>query len=358
MKRIFMVGYSTDKGGVEAYIVNLCSKLPKEKYEVIYDWPTMEIDGKTWIRPRNRHNYIAYRKFWNEFFKANHFDVLYYNTCDIVSIDMLKFAKKAKVPVRIIHSHNTGNQEGINKRMNILHRFMEKSNRKNIHKFATNLLACSKSAGDWMFDKHSYQVIHNGIDLVKYKFDVEKRKSVRNRYDINEGKLVGCVGRLDPQKNPFFAVKIAEVVTKLDPEVTFVFVGDGELANQVKGIVKGKNLEERIIFAGAVDNVNEWMSALDCIVMPSLFEGLPFVLVEAQAAGLPCVVSSVVSREADFTGLLQFLNLDSSEKVWGEAVLKACGNERKDYLEKLVAAGYSIENTAKEVCGIIESVEV
>ena len=89
-----MVGYSTDKGGVEAYIVNLCSQLPKEKYEVIYDWPTMKIDGKTWIRPKNRHNYLAYRNFWKQFFRENHFDVLYYNTCDIVSIDLLKFAKK------------------------------------------------------------------------------------------------------------------------------------------------------------------------------------------------------------------------------------------------------------------------
>ncbi|MEJ8787495.1 glycosyltransferase [Dorea sp. ICN-14282] len=357
MKRIFMVGYSTDKGGVEAYIMNLCSQLPKEEYEVIYDWPTMEIEGKTWIRPRNRHNYIAYKKFWNKFFRENHFDVMYYNTCDIVSIDMLKFAKKAKIPVRIIHSHNTGNQEGINKKMNSVHKLMEKSNRKNIHKFATHLLACSKSAGDWMFDKYSYQVIHNGIDLPKYKFDVKKRNDVLSRYGISGGKLVGCVGRLDPQKNPVFAEKIAEEVIKLDPDTMFAFVGDGELADQVKSVVKENNLEDKIIFAGAVDNVSEWMSALDCLVMPSLFEGLPFVLVEAQAAGLPCVVSSTVSKEADFTGLLQFIDLDSSEKVWAETILKACGNERKDYLEKLVAAGYSIKNTAKEVCEIIESVE-
>lgn len=357
MKRIFMVGYSTDKGGVESYIVNLCSQLLKEKYEVIYDWPKMEIDGKTWIRPRNRHNYIAYKKFWNRFFKENHFDVLYYNTCDIVSIDMLNFAKKAEVPVRIIHSHNTGNQEEIDKEINIVHKLMEKSNRKNIHKFATHLLACSKSAGDWMFGKHSYQVIHNGIDLPKYKFDVKKRNDVRSQYGISEGKLFGCVGRLDPQKNPIFAEKIAEVVIKLNSDTTFVFVGDGELANKVKSIVKANNLEDKIIFLGAVDNVNEWMSALDCLVMPSLFEGLPFVLVEAQAAGLPCVVSSTVSKEANFTGLLQFIDLDSSEKVWAESILKVCGIERKDYMEKLVEAGYSIKNTAKEVCEIIESVE-
>lgn len=357
MKRIFMVGYSTDKGGVEAYIVNLCSQLPKEEYEVIYDWPTMEIDGKTWIRPRNRHNYITYKMFWNQFFRENHFDVLYYNTCDIVSIDMLKFAKKAKVPARIIHSHNTGNQEGINKKMSAFHKMMEKTNRKNINDYATHLLACSKSAGDWMFGGHSYQVIHNGIDLFKYKYDMKKRDAIRSQHGMGLEKIIGCIGRLDPQKNPIFAEKIAEAILKIDSKVKFIFIGDGELADEVKSIVKGNKLEDKIAFVGAVDNVNEWMSALDCLVMPSLFEGLPFVLVEAQAAGLPCVVSSTVSREADFTGLLQFMDLDSPEKFWAETILKACGNERKDYWEKLVAAGYSIENTAKEVCEIIESVE-
>lgn len=357
MERIFMVGYSTDKGGVEAYIVNLCSQLPKEKYEVIYDWPMMKIDGKTWIRPKNRHNYIAYKKFWKRFFRENHFDVLYYNTCDIVSIDMLKFAKKAKVPIRIIHSHNTGNQEGINKKINALHRLMEKSNRKNINHYATHLLACSESAGDWMFGGHSYQIIHNGINLFKYKYDLKKRNLIRSEYGIDLKKVVGCIGRLDPQKNPVFAEKIAEAILKRDPEVKFVFIGDGELADEVKSIVKEHELDEKILFTGAVDNVNEWMSALDCLVMPSLFEGLPFVLVEAQAAGLPCVVSSTVSKEADFTGLLQFMDLDMEEMAWAETVLEVCGNERKDYMENLIAAGYSIENTAAEVCEIIESVE-
>ena len=97
MIRFFMVGMSTDKGGVEAFISNLCDNLP-EKFEVIYCLPHMELDGKIWNCPPNRHNYIRYWKFWTRFFKENHFDVLYYNTCDIVSIDMLRFAKAAGVP--------------------------------------------------------------------------------------------------------------------------------------------------------------------------------------------------------------------------------------------------------------------
>lgn len=357
MKRIFMIGYSTDKGGVEAYIVNLCSQLPSNEYEIIYDWPTMEIDGKTWIRPKNRHNYIMYRTFWMQFFSENHFDVLYYNTCDIVSIDMLKFAKKAGISIRIIHSHNTGNQLGINKQMSFWHRMMEKSNRKNINKYATQLLACSKTAGDWMFGRHQYQVIHNGIDLQKYKYDFKKKIKLCEKNNIQSKRIIGCVGRLDPQKNPLYAEKIAESILKKDPQTKFVFIGDGEFSGTVKAVVKEHKLEKQILFIGAIDNVNEWMSVLDCLVMPSLFEGLPFVLVEAQAAGLPCVVSSVVSREADFTGLLQFIDLDAGEDVWAETALAASERKREDYLEDLINAGYSIENTAREVREIIEGVE-
>lgn len=358
MKRIFMVGYSTDKGGVESYIANLCSRLPKSKYEVIYDWPTMVIDGKEWIRPRNRHNYIKYREFWKRFFRENHFDVLYYNTCDIVSIDLLKFAKKAGVPVRILHSHNAGNQLSINKKLSIFHQLTEKINKKNLDKYATKLFACSKSAGDWMFENHLYEIIHNGIDLLKYQYDERKRNEIRSQYNIKSEKLIGCIGRLDPQKNPLYAEKIAESVLEKDSSAKFVFIGDGELMSEIKGIVEEKGLEERILFAGAVDNVCEWMSAIDCLVMPSLFEGLPFVLVEAQAAGLPCIVSSNVSAESNLTGLVQFLDLEIGEKVWVDKILSECKKERIDVSQKLIVAGYSIENTVKEISDIIESMRI
>ncbi len=355
MKRIFMVGYSTDKGGVESYIVNLCGGLSKDKYEIIYDWPTIVVDGKEWIRPRNRHNYIKYRKFWKQFFRENHFDVLYYNTCDIVSIDALKFAKRAGIPVRILHSHNAGNQLSINKKLSMFHQLTEKCNRKNLNKYATKLFACSKSAGDWMFGNHPYKIIHNGIDLSKYRYDECKRNEIRNQYNIKSEKLIGCIGRIDPQKNPLYAEKIAESVLEKDSSAKFVFIGDGELMSKVKGIVEEKGLRERILFVGAVDNVHEWMSAIDCLVMPSFFEGLPFVLVEAQSAGLPCVVSSNVSVESNLTGLVQFLDLETGEKVWADKILSECEKARMDVSQKLVNAGYSIENTVKDIGYIIES---
>lgn len=353
MIRIFMIGMSTDKGGVEAYITNLCSKLDKEKYEVVFCWPEMQIDGKLWICPSNRHNYLKYVRFWRKFYKENHFDVLYLNTCDVVSIDQLKFAKSAGIPIRIIHSHNTNNQQGIQRKMSSFHQLSERRNRQTLHQYATHLFACSQTAGDWMFDGRAYHIIKNGIQLSKYQFDYEKRVRIREKFGYSEERLVGIIGRLDPQKNTFFAVRILETLLLRD-RIKAVFVGDGEQRFEVETVVKNAGLEQKIRFVGAVDNVNEWMSAIDCLLMPSLFEGLPFVLVEAQAAGLPCVISSAVSEEANLTGLVEYIDLTEETEVWADRILEACQKERLDTTQQLIDAGYSITETAKTVSEIIE----
>ncbi|MGN0572521.1 MAG: glycosyltransferase [Acutalibacteraceae bacterium] len=355
MIKIFMIGMSTDKGGVEAYIANLCSCLDKRKYEITYCWPEMVIDGKRWICPANRHNYIKYRAFWKKFYRENRFDVLYMNTCDVVSIDQLKFAKMAGIPVRIIHSHSTANQQEVGQKMSLFHRLSEKSSRANLHRYATHLFACSKSAGDWMFDGRDYRIIKNGISMEKYGFNPDNRSKIRKNHGIENEALIGVVGRLDPPKNPLFSVDIAEATVSKNPNAKIVFIGDGELRAEVENRIAEKNIKDNVILTGAVDNVNEWLSAIDCILMPSLFEGLPFALVEAQAAGLHCVVSSAVSDEANITGLVEYLDLDESTEKWAETALSAAKKERVDNTRQLIDAGYSIAETAKAVSEIIEN---
>lgn len=344
---------SDDKGGVEAYISNLCGYFNQDKFEIVYSLPTMVIDGKTYMAPKNRHRYISYRLFWHKFFKENKFDVIYYNTCDIVSIDMLRFAKKAKIPVRLIHSHNSGNQMAINKKLSFVHSLFEKRNKKVLHKYATHFFACSDIAGKWMFGDRDFRVIKNGISLEKYKYQDENAEKLKSDHHLSDF-TVGCVGRLSPQKNLFFAVDIFKSIISKHPLAHLVLIGDGELRQSLEQKVNDLGLEKNIHFIGAVDNVNEWMSAIDCLLMPSLFEGLPFALVEAQAAGLPCVVSSNVSEEANITGLVDFVSLDESTDVWADKILEKIGQARPDTTKQLIDAGYSIEDTAREVSEIIE----
>lgn len=347
--KIFMVGFSLNKGGVESYIANLCGQLPDD-YEVIYRLPHMELDGVNWDCPPNRHNYLHYRRFWKRFFKENHFDVLYYNTCDIVSIDMLRFAKAAGVPVRIIHAHSTSNQSKIT----MFHQLTEFINRGELHRFATHLFACSKAAGDWMFGNREFKVIKNGVSLKKYGFSEISRTCCRAVVGC-EGTLVGCVGRLAPEKNPLFSFEVARQICLFESNAEVVFIGDGELKNQVADIIKQSHMEDRIHLLGARDDVNQWYSAFDCLMMPSLFEGLPFVLVEAQAAGLSCVVSTEVSLDANITGLVEYVPLSESAQEWAQIILHAAQKPRHDVSQKLIESGYSIEDTVKDVTAIIES---
>ena len=355
MIRIFMIGLSRNKGGVEAYIKNLCGKMDSEQFEIIYQWPEMTIAGKTWVSPPNRHRYLSYRSFWQRFYKENHFDAVYYNACDVVSIDQLRFAEAAGVPVRIIHSHSTRNQQGINRRMSLFHRLSEKHSRKVLDKYATHLLACSQAAGEWMFDGRPFKIIKNGISLTKYRYDEKPRKAIRDTLHIQDEKLIGVIGRLDPPKNPLFTVKVLKKVLENHVDYSAVLVGDGELRTETEEAIRAAGMQDRVHLVGAVDNVNEWMSAVDCLLMPSLFEGLPFVLVEAQAAGLPCVVSSAVSEEANISGELQYVSLDKPLGVWEDAVIRAANSPRYDAERKLIDAGYSIEDSAREVAELIEN---
>ena len=331
---------------------HLAAALPQ--YHFVYSLPTMEIDGKVWHRPPNRHRYLLYRFFWHRFFKENHFDVLYYNTCDVVSIDMLKFAKKAGIPIRVIHSHNSGTQQAIGGRLSLFHRFTEAHNRKVLDRYATHCFACSQKAGDWMFDGRPYTVIRNGIDLDLYAFRPEKRKELRQSLGLKDELLAGIVGRLSLQKNPAFAVKVLQALAEKEPTAHAVFLGDGELRSQTEESVRAAGLQDRVRFLGNVGNVNEWLSAMDVLLMPSLFEGLPFALVEAQASGLPCVVSSAVSKEADLTGLVQFVSLDEKPTVWADKIIQAHRSSRPDTTWQLTEAGYSIQDTARKVSSILE----
>ena len=354
VKKIFMVGYSDHKGGVETYIDHLTKSLDQKRYRVIFSLPVMEIDGKIWRRPHNRHNYFRYRLFWRRFFRENKFDVLYYNTCDVVSIEMLRFAKSAGIPIRVIHSHSTGNQQALDKPLSLFHRVSERHNRQVLDRYATNFLACSQEAGEWLFDKRSFTVVKNGIPLSKFHYSEENRQKIRQELGINNETLVGIVGRITPPKNPFYAIQILKSFIERSSDARAVFLGDGNLRGQTEEAAARAGLQDRVKFMGNVDNANEWLSAFDVLLTPSLFEGAPFVLIEAQANGLPCVVSSKVSRDVDQTGLITFVDLEESPEVWASALLNAQGRRTPEAVEKLAAAGYDVKTTAETVAAILE----
>ena len=351
MKRVFIIGFSEKKGGVENYITTLSNNISKERIEIFYSLPIMEIGNKKWVRPKNRHNYVKYYFFWRKFFKENSFDAIYYNTCDIVSIDMLKFAKRGGIPIRIIHSHNSNNQ----RELNLWHKHQEKRNRKNLDKYATHLLACSKVAGDWMFGcDRNFKIINNAIKLSDFKYNKGDRKIIRKEIAIKDKFTIGMIGSLSMQKNPEFGVKVFAYVQQKFPDSILLMVGEGELKESVQQTIKKFNLQDKVKLLGRREDVATIMSAIDCFLMPSKFEGFPFAMVEAQAAGLPCVVSDTISRETDLTGNVHFLSLDAPIEEWAQKIIDVRITENRGLgAELLKQKGYDVSDNIKYVEGIL-----
>lgn len=341
-KKIFIIGYSENKGGVEQYIALIANNLSKKKFHIYYSLPIMDIDGKRWVRPLNRHNYFKYYFFWKRFFKENHFDAVYYNTCDIVSIDMLKFAKYAGIPIRIIHSHSSSNQ----RKLNIWHKYEEKKNRKNLKKYATHLFACSKVAGEWMFGQATnYKIIDNAIEVSKFQYQLEKRLQGRRELNIMQEFVVGMVGRLSNEKNPEFGVNVFSSLHKKIGNAKLLMVGDGERRNNIQSMIDVYNFEGNIQLLGVRDDIDKIMSVMDCLLLPSKFEGFPFVMIEAQAAGLPCIVSDSISRETDLTGNVHFVGLDEPFEVWAQKIIDVgIAKDRENGAKVLKEKGYDISD--------------
>jgi len=351
--RIFMVGYSTDKGGVESYIRNLCDEL-RADFDIVFHWPVMILGGKEWHIPANRHNPLKYCKFWTRFFRENKFDIIYFNTCDIVSIDILRFAKHAEIPVRIIHSHSAAREYASNGLKGLVHRWQERQSRKHLDKYATHIFACSESAGDWMFNGRPYTIIKNGIDIDKYIYNKAKGDNAASILMQKSHPAIACLGRLDPSKNPLFSIRIFKSLCSVSADVQCLYIGDGDFRQTLEKEVRNAGLQDRIFFTGGVDNVNEWLSYVDCILMPSLFEGLPFALVEAQAAGLHCLVSDNVSQESNITGLVEYMSLEAPADEWAKRALALAAAPRVNVTEKLEDAGFSIRHTAETVGNVIK----
>lgn len=231
---------------------------------------------------------------------------------------VLNAAKKYGVPVRIVHSHNARGADGIVKKVRNF----------GLNKwgicYANRYMACSKAAGEYLFgkklcEKGQVTVLNNAISLEKYRYNPQKREEIRNALGVGEEVLLGHVGRFAEQKNHEGLLTIFSQLCEQGWKGKLILIGDGELRDTIVQRAETLGIKERIIFAGVVSNVNEYMSAMDIFLLPSLYEGLPVVCVEAQAAGLPCLISDRVSRETKLTKRVRFLELNDVQS-WCKCV--------------------------------------
>lgn len=288
--------------------------------------------------------------FWDKFFKENKYDVVHSHFFQI-DYFVFKAAKKNGVNICISHSHNTKFSE--NKIKSLRNIIMFAPAKKYIDYWAGCSIAAGKAYYGNRFggDDRSI-VVHNAIDTYKYKFNREIRDALRKKLNI-EGKLViGNVGKFNQQKNKLFLLDILKKLLEIGVNAHLLNVGDGELRDEFVDKMKKNAVEDYVTLTGVVEDTENYLQAMDIFVMPSLYEGLPVVGVEAQANGLPCVFSNLITDEVNLNpNNNRFLALDDGVDEWVREIesLYNCDADRGNGRHVVERAGYDIKHEAKKL---------
>lgn len=285
------------------------------------------------------------RKPFREFLKNHHYDVIHIHSGSIsVLAIMAEEAGKARVKNVIVHSHASGEND------NLKHKVLRFSASLALSRYATTYCACSKEAAEWKFEPRfakKAHIIKNGIDTVRFKYNPQKRAEMRKLLGIENNFVIGHVGRFTKEKNHTFLIRVFEAVSQGYPSSCLLLIGAGDEMDTIKKLVEDKHLEDKVIFIGSVTNVEDYLQAMDVFVLPSRFEGLGIVAIEAQCAGLPVVASDQVPQSAALTDNMVFLPLHDGLKKWTDQIARFSDIKR-------TASGIStndidISHTAKQV---------
>jgi len=319
-------------GGIETWLMHVWRHIDRAKFQFdfCYTGPTPgayapeieSLGGRMVACPLKKSDPIGFARRFRALLREGGYDIVHSHVHHFSGF-VLRLARREAVPVRIAHCHNTRDGKGSAPSRILYHALMKHW----IRKYATHGLAASAAAAEalfgpqWQSDSR-FRVLHCGIDVEPFRQNVS-RAEVRRELGIpEEAPVVGHVGRFMPQKNHAFLLEVAAEVIKLHPDVRFLLVGDGPLRPRMEAKAHNLGIEKKVIFAGARSDVPRLMlGAMDVFLLPSAWEGLPIVLMEAQAAGLRCVASDSVPQEASVVqGAVRFLALSASPAEWATTV--------------------------------------
>lgn len=349
--RILQVVTHMNRGGLETMIMNYYRHIDREKIQfdflvhrdgrAAYDDEIEALGGKIYCLPRLVPWGITYRRALNAFFAEHTQYKIVHVHQDCLSSVILKAANNYGIPTRIAHSHNASQDRN-------LKYIIKQIYKKSIPQYATELFACGAQAGNWMFGGTSYQILNNAIDTAQYQYGSERAVRVREMLGIPVcATVIGHVGRFSHQKNHSFLIDVFHKVMQKNPSSYLLMVGDGELRPCIEEKVKMLGIERNVIFTGVRSDVADLMQAMDVFLFPSFYEGLPVTLVEAQAAGLPCIISDAIPKDCDLTDRISRCSLEEPAEIWADRILENRQAVRKDASEEIAAAGFDIKENSK-----------
>lgn len=350
VKVLHMVG-AMNPGGMENFIMNMYEHIDRGRLqfdfsvhmrkETDYGDKIESMGGCIYELPRLTRKPLRSLLELKKIITKNKYDIVIRHTPNALIAPQLMVAKKCGA-ITICHSHNTTDP------MILLH----KIGKIMLRKCADVRIACSNQAGKWMFDDQDYIVVNNAIDIQKFEYLKEKADRVIEEFDLQGKNIYGHIANFIESKNHKYLLEVFKEITDLDENAVLICLGDGNLRQEIEQRIKELGLERKVILAGMRHDAFEFMSAFDIMLFPSLFEGLPLTLIEAQAAGLPILMSDTVTEDVIVTeGLVEKMSISQPAKVWAERATEICrnkkGKDRTCQRTNIAEHGYDVEALAK-----------
>lgn len=352
---------SMNTGGVETLLMNIYRNIDRSKIQFdfmmhreegksFYENEIKELGGRIYSGiPFNPFKHKKYIKSLEDFFKEHpYYKILHAHNA--FSMYTLRSAKRYGVKVRISHSHN-----GRPKLFDYKTPFKLYARLK-VKKYSTDLYACSKVAGDYLYGEKYVKngevtILKNGIDTNKFNFNKTLRDEYRTSLKIGNKIAIVHIGRFNIQKNHNYLIDIIYELKKINDNFILFLFGEGDLEKKIKRKAEKLHLENNVVFMGIKGNINEYLNAMDIFILPSLFEGLPLTGIEAQTNGLKCLFSDTISNEVAVTELAHFMSIKKSPRKWAEEIIKLSKEniERKGKKKEVDKEGYNIIETVKRL---------
>lgn len=355
--------YGLNVGGAETFIYNFLKNINFDRYDIAFIVQSINNNNEnllTMCREKRIPIYVITSYYHNpiqSYFELDNImkkiepDIIHIHANSLANISPIKCAEKHRIKV-VLHSHSSKNN-GM-----FWVKCVHCVNRLLIEKKHIVRIACSKIAGEWMYGKNSFIIINNAINIKDYQFNMKLRKKIRHFYGIENKRVIGHVGRFVDAKNHPFILKVFAKYRERNKDAVLMLVGYGDGRDKILELIQKYDIEKSVILIENSSTVNELYSAFDCIFFPSKYEGLPFVLIEAQAAGLPVVASDQVTPEVNVSGAIQYLSLQDSLDAWVDALDDAYVNDTDRYKigEKMQESAYNAAKMTKELEKMYEEI--
>ena len=343
-----------DRGGAETMVMNYYRHIDRTKVQFdflvhreqrgAYDDEIEALGGRIYrLCPIYPQNFARYKRDLRGFFQAHPEYKIIHSHMSELGYFAFREAEQQGVPVRICHAHNA--PHGFDAKM-IVRTYLKKRMMPHL----THLFMCGEESGKWLYgekNKSRFIMLNNAIDAASYTYDLSKREELRRQLGLADELVIGHVGRFNPQKNHPFLIDIFAALLKKEPNAVLLLAGGGEDMPKIQAKAQALGVAEHVRFLGVRSDVADLMQAMDVFVLPSLYEGLPVTMVEAQAAGLPCIISDKVPPECILTeGLVDIMTLSASPEAWAEKILAKRAIPRTDRRSEIAAHGFDITTEA------------